>query len=408
MAKATPKATQCLLVLLTVCSTVDLVLRYSTYLHLITSDEPSDLGEPSTPHGPAGAPAPPVPSIQELYVPLLTLVPNHTSLLAHPWTVLTTSFVESGLLTFAATFAVLLYTGRYIETLWGAREFVVYVLVAVVGSNMAAFCVFSGGASASEPGSVVLVTGASNIVVALLVAIKQRIPAHYLLFLDGNIRLKVALVPFMLLSFNTVLAVAWGRAHHEYRATCVASWAAFALSWTYLRFWKDGGSGRQLALLPMSIDELDHSSFLTASSDPVRGDRTPQFALHTFFPKPLSLVVRVASDLVFKALVRLRLVNGHNFVPSSPAEDPVGAPRETTAQGDLINQMSKSWLLTSSSLAGVSGNVSVSPVLDRLLGLVTQGRRGASARPDTAATETVGERRQKALLTLDSRLQQAV
>lgn len=403
MAKATPKATQCLLVLLTVCSTVDLVLRYSTYLHLITSDEPSDLSEPSEPHAPAGGPAPPVPSIQELYVPLLTLVPNHTSLLAHPWTVLTTSFVESGLLTFAATFAVLLYTGRYIETLWGAREFVVYVLVVVAGSNMAAFCVFSGGA----PDTVVLVTGASNIVVALLVAIKQRIPAHYLLFLDGNIRLKVALVPFMLLSFNTVLAVAWGRAHHEYRATCVVSWAAFALSWTYLRFWKDGGSGRQLALLPMSIDELDHSSFLTASSDPLRGDRTPQFALHTFFPKPLSLVVRVASDVVFKALVRLRLVNGHNFVPCSPAEDPVQA-RETTAQGDLINQMSKSRLLTSSSLAGVSGNVSVSPVLDRLLGLVTQGRHGASARTDTAATETVGERRQKALLTLDSRLQQAV
>lgn len=393
-----PPVTKLFLALLVSCSLITFVLRYSTYLHIVTSETHDQdhvhlIGEDQAASDNENS----VPTPQELYVPLLALVPGQTSLIKMPWVLFTTSFIEDGVLSFALCFFLILYTGRYIEVLWGPREFFAYLASNILISNAIAYSYYSFKLSVDDSLPISPITGSSALIISLLVAIKQRIPNHYLLFLNGFIRLRVSLVPFFVLS--TGLIFSFITSNPYYHVINQLAWLGFIISWVYLRFFKEGGSGRQLSLLP--ITESGNPTIL------IKGDRTGQFALSTFFPRPLSFIVAFISDKIFQVFVTLKLLNHGDFT-SNNEEDMQDEVSNSNTQTDLISQMSQSRLFTSSSLAGVSGNIStvslpksgfIKTVHDKLFALIGQSN-------DQSAQEnrTLASRRKQALAQLDSKL----
>lgn len=393
-----PPVTKLFLALLVSCSLITFVLRYSTYLHIVTSETHDQdhvhlIGEDQAASDNENS----VPTPQELYVPLLALVPGQTSLIKMPWVLFTTSFIEDGVLSFALCFFLILYTGRYIEVLWGPREFFAYLASNILISNAIAYSYYSFKLSVDDSLPISPITGSSALIISLLVAIKQRIPNHYLLFLNGFIRLRVSLVPFFVLSTGLIFSFITSNTY--YHVINQLAWLGFIISWVYLRFLKEGGSGRQLSLLP--ITESGNPTIL------IKGDRTGQFALSTFFPRPLSFIVAFISDKIFQVFVTLKLLNHGDFT-SNNEEDMQDEVSNSNTQTDLISQMSQSRLFTSSSLAGVSGNIStvslpktgfIKTVHDKLFALIGQSN-------DQSAQEnrTLASRRKQALAQLDSKL----
>jgi membrane associated rhomboid family serine protease len=294
-------------------------------------------------------------------------------ILLKPWALLTGAFIENGIVGFVTTLTMVAYMGRYVETLWGSRQFAKYLALNIVGSNLLCFMVFcslrwwlvSDNDDKDKGDGVervdITITGAVGLVMALIVAIKQRIPNHYLLFFNGTVRLRVSLVPFWFLVVINILSVFLPDLH----VPLVLSWLSFWISWLYLRFWKEGGSGRQLSLLPMS--ELDDvvNSVLDIN---MKGDRTTQFALYTFFPYPLSILVKFITAKLFVLFVKLKITNGLDF--SSDSEEDSNQESKTDdnnnnnnnnnvlTQQDLVSSMKDSKFFTSSSLAGVSSKIS--------------------------------------------------
>ncbi|ONH67475.1 Rhomboid-like protein 19 [Cyberlindnera fabianii] len=398
-----PPVTRIYLISLTVCSLLTFVLRYSAYIHLVSAEVHDEDHEHLINAEDPGSGTPQqqsvVPSPHDIYVPLIALVPGHTSLLLKPWTLFTSAFIEDNFISFITAFFLILYTGRYIEVLWGSREFFFYLTSNVLAGNAISYAVYGFRTLTSEDeGKVIQITGTSAIVIALLVAIKQRIPNHYLLFLNGFIRLKVSLVPFLVLFTATSLSLVF----EQYKIISILSWTGFITSWVFLRFFKEGGSGRQLALIPLS-----ESSSQTSTA--IKGDRTSQFAMATFFPYPLSLLISFISNKVFILLCNFKMIDPESFTNDN-------AELETTtqelslssniSQSDIVSTMSQSRIFTSSSLAGVSG--SVSPLnfpKGSILQKFTDGVFGAlGGGQKKEADGTLDKRRRLALMQLDAKL----
>ncbi|CCH45160.1 putative membrane protein [Wickerhamomyces ciferrii] len=397
-----PPVTKLFLSLLVVCSLISFILRYATYLHIVTSETHDqdhahliNNQDGIKPHSIEGATPSDLPDPHELYVPFIALVPGQTNVLTMPWVLFTSTFIEGGLIAFTISFFLILYTGRYIEVLWGSREFFTYLSCNVLISNFITFVYYKFKLSIDESFPISPITGSSSIIIALLVAIKQRIPNHYLLFLNGFIRLPVSLVPFLIITTNTILSII--SSDPFYKVITILSWLSLIISWTYLRFYKEGGSGRQLSLLP--ITETGSSFTL------IKGDRTNQFALFTFFPKPISYIVKFISNKLFDIFVVLKLINRQDFIETE-LEDNQDEDNNNTTQQDLISQMSQSRLFTSSSLAGVSGGVSTVSLpksgFIRTLQIKISSIFGINSIKDENLS--LSSRRKQALAQLDSKL----
>lgn len=67
-------------------------------------------------------------------IPYLTLVPQLS--IVYPWTIATTSLVESNIFTLSAGIATLFYGGRYLERAWSSRELAKYMAIVTVVPNL--------------------------------------------------------------------------------------------------------------------------------------------------------------------------------------------------------------------------------------------------------------------------------
>jgi membrane associated rhomboid family serine protease len=72
-----------------------------------------------------------------LYVPYLTLVPSLS--LWYPWVFVTTTLVEQNIFTLLINLATVYYGGKYLERAWGSAEFLKFILVVSLISNVVAF-----------------------------------------------------------------------------------------------------------------------------------------------------------------------------------------------------------------------------------------------------------------------------
>jgi len=72
-----------------------------------------------------------------LVVPYLTLVPSMS--LIYPWTLLTSSFVESNVFALAISALTLWHGGRYLERAWTSKEFGKFVVIVTLIPNALSF-----------------------------------------------------------------------------------------------------------------------------------------------------------------------------------------------------------------------------------------------------------------------------
>lgn len=354
------KVTSILLVSLISLSLLNFALKYYTYFVIIVSSSKNSTNEIDAIVQETGE----VPHPHELFVPLLTFIPTKSPVFSRPWVLLTSGLIEENFIDLTFSFMLMFYIGKYLETMWSPKEFNKYIIANIVGSNIILYlfyCLKSLFASDQVP-PLVVSSMAGNM--ALLVAIKQRIPNHYFLFFKGSLRIKVNYLPFILLMVCGVLQIL----DEDFKISFLLGSLGFVISWTYLRFIKVGSNERQSYILPFALsrkksdkgkfnpgklsqkEKSSISSFHIENSG-ITGDRSEQFALHTFFPHPLSIIVKLLSNVVFECLAHYKFIDKRNFIEEEDNDDQLMLE-------DIEKLQSK--LFGLSSLKG-AGNVSTIP-----------------------------------------------
>jgi membrane associated rhomboid family serine protease len=241
-------------------------------------------------------------------VPYLILVPQWA--VNYPWTILSTTLVESNIFTLAIAGLTIFHGGRYLERAWSSAELAkFFALVAVVPNVltilvMVAFC----AATANSDWCFMFIAGTVSVQVSFLVAFSQLVPAHTVTLFRGIISLRVPRFPLLYVGAVSVLSL-------TPLLPGATPWlAVFGLltSWTYLRFYK--------TVFP-DLDSSQPSS--------LRGDASETFAFAEFFPAPVKPAVAAFSDQVFNLLVTLRICTPFSAASMSTARGDSFIPRGT-------------------------------------------------------------------------------
>lgn len=363
-----PKVTSILLVVLLSLTFLNFILKYYTYFVIIvtsakSSDESNSITEETGE----------IPHPHELYVPLLTFIPTKSPVLTRPWVIITSGFIEETAAGLVLNFILFFYLGKYLENMWGSKEFMKFIFTVSIGSNLLLYLYYNFKASIysehelSVP-PVIISSMALNM--GLFVAIKQRISNHYLLFFKDNVRVKITYLPFIVLVSLTVLKMI----DQDYQISLSLSILGFIISWIYLRFFKLGTNDRQSYLLPFALNRKRSnknrfkmkastppasntnalSSLITNSlggsdlqldTKPLRGDRLEQFSLYTFFPYPISVIIKIFGEIVFRKMVEYGVFDEKDFNQYEEEEDADSANLLSTffglsqlkgAQGDIL------------------------------------------------------------------------
>lgn len=376
-----PKVTSILLVVLTSLTFLNFILKYYTYFVLIVSSSKEHHNEVNSIAQETGD----IPHPHELYVPLLTFIPTKSPVITRPWVFITNSFIEETITGLVINFFLLFYLGKFLENMWGSKEYIKFIAIIVLISNLSLYFyyvikgeMFKGQDLPVPP--VVMSSMAINM--GLFVAIKQRISNHYLLFFKSNLRIKITYLPFLM--FGLFLALRF--LDDDFDISLQLSVLGFIISWTYLRFFKIGNNERQSYLLPFSLNRKrsNNSKFkkkpgnknatnnmtsnnsstmsnsqtnnaLQIDNSTIKGDRSEQFSLYTFFPYPISIIIKHCSQSVFNVLIRYKILNLKDFQNFDDNEEIV--------EGQVIDEVNnlQSNLFGLSSLKGAQGEISTIP-----------------------------------------------
>jgi membrane associated rhomboid family serine protease len=255
-----------------------------------------------------------IPHPHELYIPLLTFIPTKSPVLLTPWVLVTSSFIEENLFGLCLSLSVIFYLGRYLETMWGTKQFAKFILVMVLSTNSSIYLYYRLKSFITTPDEVPpVVLSAMGINMALLVAIKQRIGNHYMILFKGNLRIKVKYLPFLIVVASFLLQLI----SEEFKITWLLSVVGVVISWSYLRFFKSVTNESKSYLLPFygtkSLGKKNELHSLHLDTGIVKGDRAQHFAFYTFFPPPISYVVRFLSSIIFNFFANHGFLNPDDF-----------------------------------------------------------------------------------------------
>lgn len=316
-----PPVTKYSIIALVVLSTVAAVLRYSTYVMMV-SDLNRILEEQSKSHSQQeiddGRAYPPEPLLRsqiprpgDLYVPYLTLVPGETPIF-YPWVLISSTFVEPSIISFILTVSTLFYGAKYCEQIWGSMELSRFIGVLCIVPNLLSFGLYlvlhwiEGDAEVGEtPSPVVTICGGTALVAGFLVAFKQLVPEHTVVLFKGRIKFKVKRIPVIFLTVVTFCGI-FGSGLYS-----VLAWLGFFTSWVYLRFFRIAYTDPMLPFnnSPSSIGPVVSYEHNNPSGIKIRGDASDSFAMHTFFPEPFNFIAQYISGPAYKLLVGLGVVN---------------------------------------------------------------------------------------------------
>ncbi|OBT69695.1 hypothetical protein VE03_00753 [Pseudogymnoascus sp. 23342-1-I1] len=211
----------------------------------------------------------------EVLIPYLTLIPSMS--LIYPWTFLTSTFVESNVLSLAISGLTIWHGGRYLERAWTSREFAKFVAMVALVPNVYAFAslVVMYAITGDVTWSLTPITGTTALQTALLTGLSQLLPTHTITLFRGLLSLRLPRLPLLHLVLVTLLALL-----PIYTvAAPLLSLSGFLTAWAHLRF------------LRLPLPDLD-------SPGPLRGDASDAFALAQFFPEAARPAVETAGDLL--------------------------------------------------------------------------------------------------------------
>ncbi|KAM9989058.1 hypothetical protein ACTFIY_005091 [Dictyostelium cf. discoideum] len=178
----------------------------------------------------------------------------------------------------------LLFIGKYLEPIWGSREFIKFILVVIFFSSLCSFFffvfkfMFFGGIDLIMKANV---CGFSGVIAAFSVALKQLITEQEFNFFLIKIRAKW--IPFILILFRVIVFSFIG---FQDRSFTLVIYGVF-IAWIYLRFYQVKSG--------------------------VKGDLNESFSFYTFFPDPVQAPIKVISNIVFKILCKLSICSSSRF-----------------------------------------------------------------------------------------------
>eukprot|EP01089_Gocevia_fonbrunei_P002430 TRINITY_DN12399_c0_g1_i1.p1 TRINITY_DN12399_c0_g1~~TRINITY_DN12399_c0_g1_i1.p1 ORF type:complete len:313 (+),score=45.45 TRINITY_DN12399_c0_g1_i1:1204-2142(+) len=202
-----------------------------------------------------------------------TIPPNF-----YAWNVITAGFYSSSLYSTALSVVGGLLCSKYLETLWGSRELVKFVILINALSGIATFsvCIFIYFVTLSETILFTPFMGFGAVLAAYTIAIKQLNQDRELLFLFFPVRAKylptvflLGSIPFFFLGSPQPFIV-----------------FGMFFAWIYLRFYQAQPGGGY-------------------------GDMSKEFSFASFFPEFLQGLIGCLSDAVYGVLVACRCCKKH-------------------------------------------------------------------------------------------------
>ncbi|KAI8842716.1 eukaryotic integral membrane protein-domain-containing protein [Chytriomyces cf. hyalinus JEL632] len=219
-------------------------------------------------------------------------------LISRAWTYLTAGFVEANAFLLPISLIGILFSGRYFEKIWGAREFIKFALIVncltVVLSVLTVLIQSMTRQQNEDLLYKTFIGGILGLLSGFLVAFKQAVPEHALSIMGGVVSVRVKHLPSLSILLFTVLMIA-GICHVQTLMIIYGSLTA----WVYLRFYK--------------------------YHDGIQGDRSESFSFGSFFPASTHRVIIPLSNSTFNFLVSIKLL---------PKLLPVTLPH-TVSEGDL-------------------------------------------------------------------------
>ncbi|KAK4047926.1 hypothetical protein OIV83_005110 [Microbotryomycetes sp. JL201] len=210
------------------------------------------------------------------------LVVTPGNVMWYPWTLLTSSFVENNLIEFLFSLLTLPLAGRYLERVWGQLEFLKFVAVVVVASNIVA-CVVSYIEAVVLGNPALFLYGMSYhglmaLQTGFLVAFTQLIPEHQVQMLGGLFKMRVKSLPMLYVTVSNVACLL------GYQSPWILIQFGWLISWFYLRFIKINEGGE------------------------FRGDRSETFSFAAWFPPFAQKYVSQLTNFVFNLAVRFKIL----------------------------------------------------------------------------------------------------
>ncbi|CAI2163528.1 5325_t:CDS:2 [Funneliformis geosporum] len=193
----------------------------------------------------------------------LAVVPN--SALWECWTFITASFYETNLTSFIGSVLTILGIGKYLERAWGSRDFLIFIAIVMIGTNISVFLTYLCEYA---------ITGYVSYF-GFLVGLKQLIPEHLLKPVKGLSLCRVKHLPSLFVSISFACFLLF-----ESQTQFLLVFYGSFISWVYLRFFK--------------------------YQDGLIGDRSETFSMASFFPEFIQPVVKIISTIVFNILVMLK------------------------------------------------------------------------------------------------------
>lgn len=223
---------------------------------------------------------------RDAFDPYLALVPRQV--LWHPWTLLTSTFIEQNIFNFITNAAAIFLGGRYLERAWGSKHLALAVFIATVVPNLLVVPTYLiwGALMGSSNRANTPIAGAIAVQAAFLVAFKQLVPEHTVSLYKGLVRIRVKHFPAMFLLINTIGGLVFGT-----DTALLLAWYGLVTTWAYLRFIKyqpelSGGSATRL-----------------------KGDASETFAFATFFPNVMQPPIAAVCDKIYILMCHARIIH---------------------------------------------------------------------------------------------------
>eukprot|EP01137_Pigoraptor_chileana_P004750 Opistho-2@46815 len=195
------------------------------------------------------------------------------------WTLVTAGLLESPLLGLILDCIAVFGVARFVEPLWGMREFARFVFVVNLFVNSATFflsialyfianredAVYSG------------LGGFIGVTAGFAVIFKQLMPEAQ----AGAVPLRVSMLPLTLVALVAAFTILGAAPYHELPFVIFGIYGA----WMYLRYFQQ--------------------------KEGIKGDMSEAFSFTTFFPEALQPAVHVVSRITFTVFSKLRLIPRH-------------------------------------------------------------------------------------------------
>ncbi|XP_020577581.1 rhomboid-like protein 19 isoform X2 [Phalaenopsis equestris] len=248
-------------------------------------------------------------------VSYLALIPTRT--IPFAWNLVTSGYMEQTLPGVIISVVGLLFIGKFLEPLWGSREFFRFI---VVVNFLISICIFVTAIAlyyitTEESYLYTPVSGFHGILAGFLVGIKQLMPDHELsLFFLLKIRAKW--IPTLIATVSVAVSF-FVPESASYLPTVLFG---FYMGWLYLRY------------------------FQTKPETGLKGDPSDEFSFSSFFPQFLRPILDPVASLFDKMLCGKRL---HKLSESSslvlkgnplPGSDPIDASRRRERGARALEQ----------------------------------------------------------------------